>query len=352
MRKAAGIGTGTSVRSAVLVWLAVLAAACSGTSAGQAASSPHPSESSGLESASPILLAPMFSIDVPDPADMELAFGSIWTGNHHQNSVTRIDPKTGEVEATIRNVGYQVLALVEADGALWAGSARDGMVRIDPDTNTVVAEVKGQVGDLALGFGSLWATTFDHTVRRIDPSTGDVIATIEIGSGETDMRSWVAIDDAHQAVWVGVGDEGIVDRIDPRTDEIVATLGQVGDDPRVLISGGSVWIIGAEDQELRRVDPSTNRAAPDSIIDLSSSDFCAPRSTVGERIWFACSDGMLYQFEPSSGDVLAAFDLSEGHGYGAAGGIEFDGSIVWTASTLGQVVRAFELPYSPASDPG
>jgi hypothetical protein len=63
-----------------------------------------------------------------------------------------------------------------------------------------------------------------------------VIATIDIGSGETDMRSWVAIDDAHQAVWVGVGDQGTVDRIDPRTDEIVATIEQVGADPRGLHS--------------------------------------------------------------------------------------------------------------------
>jgi streptogramin lyase len=341
--------------------LTLLAAACSGTSTDTRVPSegPPPSSTAGSPTStasSPAMvqtraLSPVFSIDVPDPADIELAFGSIWTGNHHENSVTRIDPDTGEVIATVTNAGYQVLALVEADGALWAGSAFDGMVRIDPGANEVVARVRGQFGDLALGFGSLWATTFNHKVRRIDSTTGAVIETIAVGSGRTDERSWITIDDAQQAVWVGVGDGTTVYRIDPRTNEIVATLDQTGDDPRVVTAGGSVWILSNVDGELQRVDTDVNLPVEGSEIELSKADFCAPRSAPSGKIWFACSDGLLYQFDAVSGYVLAVFDLSEGRGFGAAGGIGFDGSFVWTASTLGQTVRAFELPYAPNADP-
>jgi streptogramin lyase len=345
----------TTLSSAIAV-IGLLAVGCSGSPTGAPPSS-EVSAPDSTRSASPVgspttnALSPVFRIDVPDPSDIELAFGSIWTGNHHQNSITRIDPDSGEILATIPKVGYQVLALVEADGSLWAGSAFDGMVRIDPETNEVTAKVEGQFADLALGFGSLWATTFDHRLRRIDPASGEILATIRFGSGQSDVRSWVTVDDAHQTVWIGVGDGTSVYRLDPKSNEIVGVLGRAGDDPRVLTAGGSTWILSVDDGELHRVDPNANEVIANSKVKLSTAEFCAPRSVPGDGIWFACSDGLLYQFDALSGRIEATFDLSEGHGYGAGGGIGFDGSFVWTASTIGQFVRAFELPYAPTSGP-
>ncbi|MDQ3880094.1 MAG: hypothetical protein M3295_03325, partial [Chloroflexota bacterium] len=37
-----------------------------------------------------------------DPGYATLAYGSLWVGNHHGDSVSRVDPDTAEVVATIR----------------------------------------------------------------------------------------------------------------------------------------------------------------------------------------------------------------------------------------------------------
>jgi virginiamycin B lyase len=65
------------------------------------------------------------------------AFESIWVVNQIDGTVTRLEPSTGRVEATIE-VGEGPSALAAAAGSLWAANEFDGSVRaIDPATNTV-----------------------------------------------------------------------------------------------------------------------------------------------------------------------------------------------------------------------
>ena len=53
--------------------------------------------------------------------------------------------------------------------------------------------------------------------------------------------------------------------------------------------------------------------------------------------------GQLYAFEPASGKVVAAFDISEGKGYGS-NGIAFAYGSLWTASGTANAVRRFPRP--------
>jgi streptogramin lyase len=106
------------------------------------------------------------------------ADGALWDSNLHNNAVSRIDPATGEVTATIKidDVG----AIIAAADDLWVYSTILGTVtRIDAATATVEAEYtivanSGRFNDpanyLAAGDGSVWVANADSGhLRRIDP---------------------------------------------------------------------------------------------------------------------------------------------------------------------------------------
>ena len=115
-------------------------------------------------------------IKVPAAHAIASAFGSIWVSSGGEGgTVTRIDPETNDVIATIKThpTGFPD-RMTTADGLLWVGQFElDSLVGIDPATDEVAAELPAGNGAavIAAGFGDLWVANFnDYDVWRIDPS--------------------------------------------------------------------------------------------------------------------------------------------------------------------------------------
>jgi streptogramin lyase len=115
-------------------------------------------------------------IKVPAAHAIAAEFGSIWVSSGGEGgSVTRIDPKSNEVVATIETdpSGFPD-RMTAADGLLWVGQFQlESIVGIDPDTNEVVGELPAGNGAavIATGFGDLWTGNYyDYDVWRLDPS--------------------------------------------------------------------------------------------------------------------------------------------------------------------------------------
>ena len=103
------------------------------TSKAAAANSPGPRRSAGGR-----LVA---SIAMPSPGSVETAFGSVWVANGPAHTVTRLDPRTNAVIASIPT----------------------------PDPASVIA----------VGAGAIWLTSFPgNTLSRIDPVHNRVTRTI------------------------------------------------------------------------------------------------------------------------------------------------------------------------------
>jgi virginiamycin B lyase len=113
-------------------------------------------------------------------------------------------------------------------------------------------------GPIAVGFGSLWVRNqSDGTVSRVDPATNQVIATIPVGRGVG------RISVGEGAIWTANFGDGTVSRIDPDTNQVVATLtpGTPGTDTGlfgVATTPGAVWIGAHHAGQLYRLDPQTN----------------------------------------------------------------------------------------------
>jgi streptogramin lyase len=99
------------------------------------------------------------AIELPaGPVAVAVGNGSVWVANQLDDSVTRVDARTGVVGPTIA-VGREPVALAVGDDAVWVANRLDATVsRIDPSTNRVASTltIGGTVEDVAVAAGSVW----------------------------------------------------------------------------------------------------------------------------------------------------------------------------------------------------
>jgi DNA-binding beta-propeller fold protein YncE len=144
-----------------------------------------------------------------EPIQLVTGAGAVWVGSHSAGLVTRIDPATGEVVATIV-VGFPVHGLGAGPDAVWAADYHGSKaVRISPATNQVVGEplplpfppyaVAVSATDAWLGVSALGneADPSDDRVVRIDLATNRIADTLHVGGRPVAMvlgagELWVA----------------------------------------------------------------------------------------------------------------------------------------------------------------
>ena len=119
----------------------------------------------------------------------------VWVANQGDATVDRIDPATGDVDVTKRDIPVGGLpdGIAVGPDAVWVANGQDGTVtRIDPATGQPSGPVPVGAGPegIAVTPAAVWvANSLDLTVYRLDPATGRVTATIGVGDGpECDRR--------------------------------------------------------------------------------------------------------------------------------------------------------------------
>jgi YVTN family beta-propeller protein len=192
--------------------------------------------------------------------------GSVWVANSQDQTISRIDPQTNQVIATISLPG-NVGAITTSPGAIWASNYNASeVVRIDPRTNKVVATISNQIGvsGLSFGAGSTWVANRGdtaHGLTRLDPASNQVQTQINTGGGQS--LSCTAVTALEQAVWtidlsLGDGASVVLERIDPATNKVVATIPVPDSAPfQIAADDHGVWVYGPD--TLYRVDPNTNK---------------------------------------------------------------------------------------------
>lgn len=138
------------------------------------------------------------------PADVVVAFDSVWVSNSADSSVQRFSPLTFE-KGSLRefSVGRRPTGMAAGAGAIWVACTEDDYVaRLDSSSEFEAARTI-PVGDgpraIATDDGSVWvANAADGTVSRIDPETNKVVKTITVGNAP----AGIAVVDG--SVWVSV----------------------------------------------------------------------------------------------------------------------------------------------------
>jgi ABC-type transport system substrate-binding protein len=230
--------------------------------------------------------------------------GALWNVSL-KGILTKIDPATGKVLATVNAVPLPC-GLAVGEGSVWVTDCSSPtVVRVDPVHAAVVGRFTLPVPDaylanstqsVAVGAGSIWVgqgTANPSYVWRLDPQTGRVQHRYVVPEGGAEALAY-----GDDALWVGGGVIGRLSRIDPRTNEVttpvrdfeswlccVAAAGgyvwaavnpadriwKIGEDGEVVSSikltagiedlryaDGALWASDGEAGTVTRIDPTTD----------------------------------------------------------------------------------------------
>ena len=202
-----------------------------------------------------------------DPSRVAVGEGAAWVTNESAGTVSRIDLDTNQVVATVP-VGNLPRHVAVGYGAVWVGNLGDGTVsRIEPSTNRVSATIPlepstqpfiAQPLGIAAGVDSIWVSSGvvgaeSGTVFRIDPATNQVVASIEV-------ERWPAqVAATEDAVWVTHSVTPFLSRIDPATNEVSATLSLECPTMGLAADATGVWAACVSVPVLFRIEPLTNQ---------------------------------------------------------------------------------------------
>ena len=292
--------------------------------------------------------------------------GAVWIPNTGEGTVSKIDPATNRVSATIRigdaeafyhNVceGYgsvhsfmvttfnvrrcDLPSAVAANGQdVWAAkNDSNEVVQIDPRSNRVSQKVP--IGalpfNLLLTRDALWVTSYvDDAIVRVDPASGRVVTTIKVpGNGPTGMV------DAGGFMWVANSRAGSLSRIDPQKNTIEQTTPIMcpstclaGSEPlAVATTGPAVWVRNVGNGTVARVNARSARV--EAMVEVDSfygRDGQDAMAVTPSALWL--SGISLQRVDPASNRVSRV--TAEGGVTVAAG---FDS--LWVTDTVGHILR-------------
>lgn len=188
----------------------------------------------------------------------DVGYDSLWAGGCDDPAIWRIDPLDGAVLATIPLPvdGIEEEGSVAAgEGGVWVVSTASELIKVDPASNEVVGSWPLPTGAAAVraGLGSLWVTvsTADQLLR-IDPADPTSQTPIDVGA----YPRFLAV--GEDAVWVMNQAAGSVTRVAPDgTVVAMIPLSAPIEGGDIAVGGGSVWVQPGGDL-LVRIDPATN----------------------------------------------------------------------------------------------
>ncbi len=190
-----------------------------------------------------------------------------------------------------------------SDGqSLWVHEI-PGLVRVDMATSAITGQVLGyqQYGYATTGEGAVWQSNFDlGTLQRIDPVTDKVVASIPVGGGPEGVAVTAG------AVWVADEGDGEVTRVDPATNRAVAWI-PIGPGAQIMTAGPNGVFVNVQGVGVVRVDPATNSVGLRLPLD-------GPVASDGTQVWIGVLAGpngrpQVVRIDPVSGTVITAVDL-------------------------------------------
>lgn len=255
---------------------------------------------------------------------------ALWVGSTGPNAVSRIDPKTNTVTATVKLGGEPCAGLATGFGSLWVPLCGKVpmLAKVDDKTRslTKVFEVGPAAGEggVATSPDSVWLVIDKvGTLARIDPDTGAIRQKIQVPPGSYNPRY------SDGQIWVTRADGSEITGIDPAAGVKIATIA-TGPGPRFLTDGaGAVWTLDQGDGSLTRIDTRTKSA---KVIALGTPGHGGDIAFGEGMIWTTvkkiplsvvdgASDRLLCQWKGAGGDSL-------GVGFGAIWLTDYDAGTV------------------------
>lgn len=310
------------VKYTLFLVAAVLAGACSpsdGPSA-QSASPPTPpaaeSEATQTATAPAVVATPLGDVKptplrprvekrfpLPSPDWLTQAGGAVWVKGD-DGFLRRIDPKTNKETAAIevRAPGEPSCQGVGAsEEAVWTCSTGTEVVRVDPATAEVVADLDvGKLSDqgfIPVVADHAWFLTGDgSTLTGVSLATNEVDAEIALGTRCLDLGN------DEESVWAACLNDSLVLRVDVAAGEVTARIAGLAK-PRTLSVADAVWV--SYDEGVARIDAET--AEITGAVELFSDGLFA----TDDAVWARSPQPFLQRLDPDTMELVEVLTAPE-----------------------------------------
>lgn len=265
-------------------------------------------------------LKPIATLHLGKTADwVAVTPNAVWVGSTGPDAVSRIEPKTNTVTATVKLGGAPCAGLATGFGSLWVPLCGQlpMLAKVDIRTGTLTKVFKvgpaAAEGGVATSPDSVWLVIDKSgTLARINPISGAIQQKIQVPPGSYNPRY------SDGQIWVTRADGSEITSIDAATGTNIGTTA-TGPGPRFLTDGdGAVWTLDQGDGTLTRVDTRTKATR---IVGVGTPGEGGDIAFGEGMIWTtvrkiplsvvdAASDRLLCQWKGPGGDSL-------GVGFGA-----------------------------------
>ncbi len=179
----------------------------------------------------------------------------------------------------------------------------------------------------------VWAATGAKLVA-FDPASGEPVRTLDRA-----CDAGTAFDGTHLYQIA----ETRIDKIDPRTGDVVASIPAPGSgsDSGLAWAEGSLWVGQYRDRKIHQIDPATGAV----IRSIESNRFVTGVTWVDGELWhgtWEADESELRRIDPASGAVLERLEMPHGTGIS---GLESDGGdLFYCGGGPTGTVRAVQRP--------
>ncbi len=273
---------------------------------------------------------------VPGFADFLAIDGdTVWTTNDGRVEQWGVDGKLAST-AMPRPCGTMAVA----SGSLWVANCPDAnLYRIDLHTAEVqtmiatgIANPKGET-NVVSGDGSIWVpSNAEGAIARIDPATNQVIATIEVDPGTFYLAYGLG------ALWAVSSDAQSLQKIDPATNAVTGKVA-LGKQPGFLAAGeGGVWVQEQGDGTVARVDPAT--LAVTGRVPVGETLIYGDIDVGGGSVWLRTTEDQVFAvIDPATMEVTARLGDPAG-----SGAIRYTPDGIWTSAHDNQTLSWWSKP--------
>ena len=188
----------------------------------------------------------------PDaPTPLAVGAGGVWVANPASTDLTKIDPRSAEIESTFPLRGFapvRASGIAVSAGSVWVMDHNSAtLLRIDPDSGEVSDRVHLDAsGRLSAGGGKVWAASAgEDLIQAVDASTAKASPSMQTCTGVNNVVAssdllWVSTNVALMCV-IDLGTD------DQQTIELPAGGGIVA------VDGDSAWLSLPTEDEIAHV---------------------------------------------------------------------------------------------------
>jgi YVTN family beta-propeller protein len=248
--------------------------------------------------------------------------GAVWVANLDEETLSRINPRTRQVERIIPMEDVVPSDVAAGEGGVWiANGPYNEVVRVSPDANKVVdridtEECLGFDASIAVGGGAVWFVCAT-SLARIDPASNDPLPLRYLGPVPRGIAVGLG------AVWVSNSGQNTVSRINLQTRQLTHTLTVAGDPRGLAVGEGAVWVVAFRDDQVSRLAARPGESITTESIHVGDGPIDVAVGAGG--VWVANSrDGTVSRIDPRTRKVVATIRLGN-----SPRGIAISANNVW-----------------------